>query len=185
MKFICWIVLSVLVLGTVFYPEVEAKSRRRGTAAARKVASSKGKRRVASAQRNSRRKAVISGRQDRLRHNRYVHSRRSRYARKRYRAPERKFVRTASAMPTERVIEIQRALIERGFLQGEPTGTYDKATVEAMTNYQKSRNLRTTGYPTAESLRDLGLSRPLSAPAQPTVLEETSPRKESIDQGGL
>lgn len=102
---------------------------------------------------------------------------RSRYARRR--PVERKFVRTASAMPSERVLEIQNALIQRGFLQGEPTGTYDKATIDAMLSYQKSRNLRATGYPTAEALRDLGLTKPIGSVSSP--LKETSPKGEKSE----
>ena len=62
-------------------------------------------------------------------------------------------------MPPERVREIQGALKREGYYQSEPTGSYDKATVDAMSSYQRARNLRITGYPTAEALRDLGLTR--------------------------
>jgi hypothetical protein len=67
--------------------------------------------------------------------------------------------RTSLAIPPERVREIQEALQRAGFLAAEPSGQYDKTTVEAMTNYQKSNNLRVTGYPTAESLQKLGLNK--------------------------
>ncbi|MBL8151676.1 MAG: peptidoglycan-binding protein [Blastocatellia bacterium] len=67
--------------------------------------------------------------------------------------------RNVSAMPAERVREIQEALIKQGYLQGDATGQYDRTTVDAMTSYQKSNNLRATGYPTAESLRALGLTK--------------------------
>jgi peptidoglycan hydrolase-like protein with peptidoglycan-binding domain len=75
----------------------------------------------------------------------------------------------ASAIPPERVREIQDALKREGYLQNEPSGQYDRATVEAMTNYQKDHNFRTTGYPTAESLQKLGLTRQrrVNPPAAP------------------
>jgi hypothetical protein len=59
----------------------------------------------------------------------------------------------------ERVIEIQRALIERNFLQGEPTGVYDDVTIEAMRQFQTKEQIDVTGYPTAHSLKRLGLTR--------------------------
>lgn len=65
----------------------------------------------------------------------------------------------ASAIPPERVREIQDALQREGYLQGEPSGQYDRSTIEAMTRYQQDNNFRTTGYPTAESLQKLKLTR--------------------------
>lgn len=67
--------------------------------------------------------------------------------------------RSGSAIPPDRVSEIQTALKREGYYQGDPNGQYDRATIEAMTNYQKDKNLRSTGYPTAESLQKLGLSK--------------------------
>lgn len=63
------------------------------------------------------------------------------------------------AIPPDRVREIQSALKREGYLQGEPSGQYDRATVEAMSKYQQEHNCRSTGYPTAESLQKLGLTR--------------------------
>jgi hypothetical protein len=59
----------------------------------------------------------------------------------------------------ERVIEIQRALIERKYLEGEPTGVYDDVTIEAMRQFQTKEQIDVTGYPTAHSLKRLGLNR--------------------------
>jgi peptidoglycan hydrolase-like protein with peptidoglycan-binding domain len=59
----------------------------------------------------------------------------------------------------ERVIEIQRALIERKYLEGEPTGVYDDVTIEAMRQFQTKEQIDVTGYPTAHSLKRLGLTR--------------------------
>jgi len=62
-------------------------------------------------------------------------------------------------MDSDRIVEIQQALNKQGFLETEPTGNYDDATVEAMSRFQKSRKLRVTGYPTAHSLNRLGLNK--------------------------
>jgi len=58
---------------------------------------------------------------------------------------------------SERVIQIQRALAARGFYSGETTGVYDDATVDAMRRFQISNKIAVTGYPTAHSLKRLGL----------------------------
>lgn len=62
-------------------------------------------------------------------------------------------------MDSDRIVEIQQALNKHGFLETEPTGNYDDATVDAMSRFQKSKKLRVTGYPTAHSLNRLGLSK--------------------------
>ncbi|MEP7271230.1 MAG: peptidoglycan-binding domain-containing protein [Acidobacteriota bacterium] len=56
-----------------------------------------------------------------------------------------------------RVLQIQQALIGRGFLTGEPTGIYDDLTIDAMRQFQMSQKIDTTGYPTAHALKRLGL----------------------------
>lgn len=56
-----------------------------------------------------------------------------------------------------RVTQIQQALATRGFFSGEPTGVYDEGTIEAMRQFQMSQKIDVTGYPTAQSLKRLGL----------------------------
>lgn len=58
---------------------------------------------------------------------------------------------------SERVIQIQQALSKRGFYSGETTGVYDETTVDAMRRFQISGKIAVTGYPTAHSLKRLGL----------------------------
>lgn len=57
----------------------------------------------------------------------------------------------------ERYREIQQALIDRGFLEGEPTGKWDEATVAAMKRFQAEQQLQPTGKIDALSLIRLGL----------------------------
>lgn len=48
--------------------------------------------------------------------------------------------------PTQdRYVEIQQALVTRGFLQTTPTGTWDAATVDALKRFQQEQNLPPTG----------------------------------------
>jgi peptidoglycan hydrolase-like protein with peptidoglycan-binding domain len=65
--------------------------------------------------------------------------------------------RPGSRIPPERVVEIQNALISRGYLQGPPSGAYDGNTVAAMKKFQQAESLDATGYPTARVLNRLGL----------------------------
>ena len=65
-------------------------------------------------------------------------------------------------LQSERVQEIQRALIREGYLQGDVTGQWDAQTREAMLHYQTMNGFPPTGLPEAKSLMKLGLgSHPL------------------------
>lgn len=66
--------------------------------------------------------------------------------------------RVSVSMDTERITEIQEALMSKGFYAGTPTGEWDAATVEAMRRFQISQKIDVTGYPTAHSLKKLGLT---------------------------
>lgn len=60
-------------------------------------------------------------------------------------------------MDQERISQIQEALFKRGYFVGEPTGNYDELTVQAMRKFQQDHRVDVTGYPTAQSLKLLGL----------------------------
>ncbi|HEU0121007.1 MAG TPA: peptidoglycan-binding domain-containing protein [Bryobacteraceae bacterium] len=70
----------------------------------------------------------------------------------------------------ERYIEIQKALVERGYLQGEPSGTWDTDTIGAMKRFQEEQNLPPTGKVTSLSLIALGLG-PKRAPLTSTTVQ--------------
>lgn len=61
-------------------------------------------------------------------------------------------------MEQSRVVEIQQALAQKGYLTGEPTGAWDDATYEAMRRFQAAHRIDATGYPTAHALKLLGLT---------------------------
>lgn len=63
------------------------------------------------------------------------------------------------SIDSERVIQIQQALAKRGFYSGETTGYYDETTVDAMRRFQINNKIAVTGYPTAHSLKRLGLGQ--------------------------
>jgi peptidoglycan hydrolase-like protein with peptidoglycan-binding domain len=57
----------------------------------------------------------------------------------------------------ERVAEIQRALIQAGYLNEEPTGKWGESTRDAMRRYQADHGFPVTGLPEAKTLMKLGL----------------------------
>jgi hypothetical protein len=61
------------------------------------------------------------------------------------------------SMPTERATEIQTALIKQGYLTGEPTGTWDSASVAAMQKLQGDNGWQTKITPDSRGLIKLGL----------------------------
>ena len=65
----------------------------------------------------------------------------------------------ATGIPTERVSEIQRALIKLGYLSGPASGQYDDDTVEAMKQFQSANQLPATGLPSAHALKRLGVPK--------------------------
>jgi peptidoglycan hydrolase-like protein with peptidoglycan-binding domain len=75
----------------------------------------------------------------------------------------------------ERIREIQRALVQAGYLHQEPTGTWDPPTRGAMQRFQQEHGYPTTGLPEAKSLMKLGLGpHPLPGDADPSAAARTS-----------
>ncbi len=75
-------------------------------------------------------------------------------------------------MHRERIEQIQGALIEKGYLDGKPSGRWDERTRAAMRSFQQANGFDATGLPEAKTLMKLGLGpHPLppglaSAPAE-------------------
>jgi hypothetical protein len=65
----------------------------------------------------------------------------------------------ASGITTERVTEIQEALIKQGYLVGPASGLYDESTSQAMKQFQAANRLPTTGLPSAHTLKRLGVAK--------------------------
>ena len=61
------------------------------------------------------------------------------------------------SMSSERATEIQSALIQRGYLSGEPTGTWDSASYVAMQKMQSDNGWQTKLVPDSRALIKLGL----------------------------
>lgn len=61
------------------------------------------------------------------------------------------------SMSSERATEIQSALIQRGYLSGEPTGTWDSSSYAAMQKMQSDNGWQTKLVPDSRALIKLGL----------------------------
>lgn len=74
-----------------------------------------------------------------------------------YRKPiPRKFVAPASP-GSDRIRSVQMALIERGYLQGEATGSWNAASVEALKKFETAQKVRVDGKIDSKMLIALGL----------------------------
>jgi len=67
--------------------------------------------------------------------------------------------RPAPGIPSERVTEIQNALIKAGYLDSPPSGQYDEPTIGAMKQFQSKSGLPGNGMPSALALKKLGVSK--------------------------
>ncbi len=69
------------------------------------------------------------------------------------------------AMDSERASEIQQALINKGYLSGEPTGVWDSQSASAMQKFQGDNGWQTRITPDARALIKLGLGPQQTASA--------------------
>jgi len=85
--------------------------------------------------------------------------------------------RTRQQAPTpERYKEIQQALVDKGYLKGEPTGVWDADSASAMQRFQQDQKLTPTGKVNAPSLIGLGLgAKSAGAPEAPPIKQEAPP----------
>ena len=65
--------------------------------------------------------------------------------------------RGQGAPAPERYQEIQQVLVDKGYLQGVPSGTWDAQTTDAMRRFQADKHLPVTGTLNSMSLIQLGL----------------------------
>ncbi len=81
----------------------------------------------------------------------------------------------AQAAPTpDRIKEIQTALQREGAYNGEPTGKWDSASIEAMKNYQDKKGLSPTGKIDALTLGKLGLGSSTAGKGAPSPAASSS-----------
>jgi hypothetical protein len=73
------------------------------------------------------------------------------------------------AMPSERAIQIQSALIRQGYLTGEPSGRWDDQSVSAMQKLQGDMGWQTKITPDSRALIKLGLGPTDTAASVPAA----------------
>lgn len=81
-------------------------------------------------------------------------------------APSKPVARGQQAPTPERITEIQKALAQRGYLKGEPSGVWGPDSSEAMKRFQQDKQLDATGKISSLSLIHLGLGPKRDMPAQ-------------------
>lgn len=80
-------------------------------------------------------------------------------------APRRVFYNPGQQAPsTDRYVEIERALVDRGYLQKDPDGKWDQRSADALKQFQTEHNLRADGKLSSMALIALGLG-PKHTPA--------------------
>jgi peptidoglycan hydrolase-like protein with peptidoglycan-binding domain len=67
----------------------------------------------------------------------------------------------------ERYKEIQQALVAKGYLKGEPTGTWNQESADAMRRFQQDQNINASGKIDSLSLIALGLGPKRASNTQP------------------
>ncbi len=72
-------------------------------------------------------------------------------------APQPRIV--TGGIQSDRVTEIQNALMKAGAFEGPSTGLYDEMTSAAMKKFQVNNGLPATGLPSAHTLKKLGVSK--------------------------
>lgn len=140
-KLICLLAIAAL-LGWVATDSVDAKKRSRSV-----QKSSRSKAKTVSRAKSKRGKVRVA---------------RSRRGRKRGRSNpiiSEASPRVMSGIPSERVTEIQSALIKLGYFDGPANGEYDDATIQAVKQFQSKNSLSQTGMPSASMLKKLGVAK--------------------------
>jgi peptidoglycan hydrolase-like protein with peptidoglycan-binding domain len=77
----------------------------------------------------------------------------------------------------ERTRQIQEALIRDHYLSGEPTGSWDQATKDAMTRYQEENGWQTKSVPDSRALIKLGLGPDKKGLLNPDTAVMSSPHE--------
>jgi peptidoglycan hydrolase-like protein with peptidoglycan-binding domain len=143
-KPIAVVLIALLAAWTLFSAPTGVKKKSAPTAAAK-----------APAKNNSGKKVVSKQYAGKTSTRQAPSSTKSRYARGRTPAPARP--RGQSEPSPDRYREIQQALQQKGYLEGEPTGRWDTGSMDALKRFQQDQNLNASGKLDSLSLIALGL----------------------------
>ena len=81
----------------------------------------------------------------------------ARKSRAAYRKPVRRQPVSPSGPGSSRIREVQQALVERGYLQSEATGSWNVASADALKRFESDQKVRVDGKIDAKTLIALGL----------------------------
>jgi putative peptidoglycan binding protein len=96
-------------------------------------------------------------------------------AKKKKRSSKRKSRVKGQSVPTpDRIKDIQAALQKDGSYEGQPTGKWDAATMDAMKKYQDKNGITPTGKIDAVSLNKLGLGSDTAGKGAPVPAASSS-----------
>jgi len=84
-------------------------------------------------------------------------------------------VKGQTAPTPDRIKEIQSALQKDGTYEGEPSGKWDEATMDAMRKYQDKNGFPATGKIDAASLNKLGLGSETAGKGAPVPATSSAP----------
>jgi peptidoglycan hydrolase-like protein with peptidoglycan-binding domain len=85
----------------------------------------------------------------------------------------------------DRTRQIQEALIRDHYMTGEPTGSWDQATKDALTRYQEENGWQTKSIPDSRALIKLGLGPDKTGLLNPDTAVMSSPHELGSQQGTL
>lgn len=71
--------------------------------------------------------------------------------------PTYRKVSSPIAPASDRIREVQQALIDRGFLTGTPSGTWNAESIDALKKFETAQNLKVDGKIDSKALIQLGL----------------------------
>lgn len=78
-----------------------------------------------------------------------------------------RFVPRQKAPTADRIKEIQGALAQSGYYEGDPNGKWDSKTIAAMEKFQSANGIEPTGKLDAPSLQKLGLGSDIAGVSAP------------------
>jgi peptidoglycan hydrolase-like protein with peptidoglycan-binding domain len=85
----------------------------------------------------------------------------------------------------ERTRQIQEALIRDHYMAGEPTGSWDQATKDALTRYQQENGWQTKSVPDSRALIKLGLGPDKKGLLNPDTAVMSSPHELGMQHDAL
>jgi len=98
--------------------------------------------------------------------------------------PRKPRVQGQQAIESDRVRQIQQALVREHYLNGEPSGNWDASTEQAMQRYQADQGWQTKTVPDSRALIRLGLGPDNEHLLNPESAMTSQPGNQSVSSAG-